>query len=414
MDEQYVERQLRVFYGNLEGVVDEHGDEIRSYIGSPDQLGDDLKNPDSKSIDMLLKHKDNFNILQRKNALDLTRVGTDERLSIVKSLSIADDQNVYLVKSSENGSLWVTKWPKKEEENNYTRIQDLGGKTPKLKLGFNLATHPVLVLEYLEGLDVTDNPLDMCFQLLTTQLKYIHKFAMHQDLKPDNIRKRVNPDATREYFIIDMDLILPNRLGGSVAYKGQYGDAYKTALVFNRVIATPHYASTPLGLPYVSYVDDIYELMLVYNEMFLEKSYKLRIGFFEPGYHVELANVEMMKGNSKWDDGIIDTTLRDIYIDHLIINGLNLYIEMMRVLFDAPKLPTQTSHDEIASVFNRPKFVNLYREWQLKETKLLQATINCNVCSSVATHKCVTCWKPTFLCTDSKCDIGHVCTLRSH
>jgi hypothetical protein len=142
-------------------------------------------------------------------------VKTGERLTFLKELSIDIDQNVYLAREEKTDVLWVVKWDREDtvlkEIANYKRIQKYGGKIPNVKdTKWMAAGKPVLVIEKLDKLDLTDDEYEIGVQLLETQFPYLHQFAVHADLKPDNIMKR---PGTREYFIIDMDLTTEKVVG---------------------------------------------------------------------------------------------------------------------------------------------------------------------------------------------------------
>lgn len=60
---------------------------------------------------------------------------------------------------------------------------------------------PVLVIEKLQDLSTSENEYKLGVQIIC-QLKYLHTFGVHCDLKPQNIMKRVNSNGTN-YTMID-------------------------------------------------------------------------------------------------------------------------------------------------------------------------------------------------------------------
>lgn len=394
----------------------------------------------------ILKLDGAFEYLVSRNLLNATNASTKEQLVMARQLSIQADQNVYLMKSANDGKDWVVKWPKGREELNYLEIQKRGGKTPIIKTGFTLGGIPLLVIEHLAGLDVQDDPVELVQQLLRTQLKYIHQFATHQDLKPDNIRKRINPDGTIEYFIIDMDLITTT-MSRPISYLGKYEST--PPRVFHRGIATPFYSSTPLALvPFFTYKEDIKELMLVYNEMLLQKAYQYKMGYFDvtkydaewnnpvfalwmntnppPEYRniesfaTHAANVERMRTSpllkERWFWEFVSSILFIFNIDESLFGGqyAAFYLQMHRLLFDAPPVSDNETHDMLAREFtNNPTnkdALKRYHQWQEQLRALsVDGGLTCHICGSIATHKCIGFWKPQFLCSSTACSQEHVC-----
>lgn len=184
---------------------------------------------------------------------------------VQKSLSIADDQNVYLVKMSTEDRFLVMKWDKDnvshKEVENYLKIKQLGGSVPDLApepMFWKCFGKPVLIMEKLLPLDTTDDEFELGRQLIMTQLPYIHQFAVHLDLKPDNIMKRAAKTASEppKYFIIDMDLATEKLENGA----------------FERHHATPLYHSQlSMPLQASNYRADLEELFAVMTSMFFSR-----------------------------------------------------------------------------------------------------------------------------------------------
>lgn len=140
---------------------------------------------------------------------------TGASLKIIRSLAISGDQNVYLAEDQSSGQQWVIKWDSSnnvlKEIKTYERIKKMGGQTPRVLTveedRWFYHGWPILVIEKLLPLDDTDDELQIGIQLLTNQLPFLHEFAVHADLKPDNIMKRnVVNGGPPLYFVIDMDV----------------------------------------------------------------------------------------------------------------------------------------------------------------------------------------------------------------
>ena len=83
----------------------------------------------------------------------------------------------------------------------YKKLRNLRCPTPWFSSSYSFWDSPVLVMEKLEPLDEDDNPGKVAAEMLR-QMKYLHKFGCHNDIKPGNIMKRVTSDGT-QYFMID-------------------------------------------------------------------------------------------------------------------------------------------------------------------------------------------------------------------
>lgn len=152
---------------------------------------------------------------------------------------------------------WDTYDTSYQEVLNYLKIKQFGGSIPDLApepTHWKCFGKPVLILEKLLPLDETDDEYELGRQLLKTQLPFIHQFAVHCDLKPDNIMKRAGSPPT--YFIIDMDLSTEKLESG----------AYK------RLLFTPLYNSQ-MSRPYqvASFRADLEELYAVIVSMFFTR-----------------------------------------------------------------------------------------------------------------------------------------------
>ena len=176
-----------------------------------------------------------------------------------QSLAIAGDQSVFLA-TDDAGSKWVMKYAEDvaEEEANWIKLRDEGGKTPDILEGYSMFGLHLLVVERLFPLDHTDDEYEIAKQLLTNQFPYLHTFAVHADIKPDNIMKRVyGSDSNRgpDYFIIDMDVDDGREPGG-----------------FTRTHYTPMYNSARPGANFpMTWRDDILEFFYTLNALALHR-----------------------------------------------------------------------------------------------------------------------------------------------
>lgn len=83
----------------------------------------------------------------------------------------------------------------------YKRLRNLKCPTPWFSSTYSFWDSPVLVMEKLQPLNEDDDPGKVAAAVLR-QLVYLHRFGVHNDLKPGNIMKRVTSDGVT-YFIID-------------------------------------------------------------------------------------------------------------------------------------------------------------------------------------------------------------------
>lgn len=67
-------------------------------------------------------------------------------------------------------------------------------------------------MEELDPLDAKDDPYQVGIAILI-QLQYLHQFAVHSGIKPDNIMKRYRSSTDLSYFLIDFGGTTTERLG---------------------------------------------------------------------------------------------------------------------------------------------------------------------------------------------------------
>lgn len=347
-----------------------------------------------------------------------TATSAKNTLRFERSLAIQDDQNVFLV-VDEKDKKWVLKWSSEEKSNgnamteelNYRSIQKHGGTTPDLLSGYYVGDFPVLVIEFLYALDVSDNPLEVGRQLLL-QLKYIHKFALHLDLKPDNIRKRMTGQlggGTPQYFIIDMDLCT------NLVTCGPGPNCYK------REHYTPFYASTDMDaseVAYGSYRHDLMELFYVINELSLGRLYRAKLDVFGKSMEVyyrqiyglltndEFSNVEVMRTKQIAETARGERAIR-MLLRRPVTFKSNVLLDFLRYIKNLPEYSIPEGvHDMIAESILKDssftQFLNLTRQ---------HAEINCAICDTARVKtRCGKCYVGvTYLCTSVDCMNKHTC-----
>jgi hypothetical protein len=150
--------------------------------------------------------------LQKLYAID----NEGNRIYLVKSLSIQEDQNVYL--GNLNGREVVVKWIHSAEAvditkeiNNWQTVLQFGIPTPWMSFDFTFWGTRALVLEKLFVLDPMDNPYAVGVAILEA-LRKLSGNGVHSDIKPDNILKRVNEDGSAEYFLMDWEGLSTDKL----------------------------------------------------------------------------------------------------------------------------------------------------------------------------------------------------------
>lgn len=165
---------------------------------------------------------------------DLTKYyGINERgdkLFLIKPLSIASDQNVYmsylklrnekeptheflynlsLIQHEGNERILVIKWDKdkiiKREITGWKYYLDENLPNPGVRTDFTIFGYSSVVMRLLKRSQEIRNPftyVDMGCQVLDI-LKKFHRFACHTDIKPDNIMYELRNGRTI-YYLIDM------------------------------------------------------------------------------------------------------------------------------------------------------------------------------------------------------------------
>ncbi|MNK72562.1 hypothetical protein D3C87_920440 [compost metagenome] len=95
----------------------------------------------------------------------------------------------------------------RSEMSYYLHLKEVGCPTPWFSTDFYFWGEPVLVIELLSPLDAYDDEIQLGLQIID-QLKFVHQFGCHSDIKPQNIMKKVTRDKKtgkrmKQYFLID-------------------------------------------------------------------------------------------------------------------------------------------------------------------------------------------------------------------
>jgi hypothetical protein len=167
------------------------------------------------------------------------------------------------------------------EMNCYKKLRDTGADVPWMTSSYMLLGEPVLIVERLNILDETDKPEQVGIDVLK-QLRYLHTFGVHSDLKPGNImcRRRDyecyvdNPETCLKYLIIDH--------GGTAIDKLEHG--------YRRFTWNPKFTSQEKGArnQVTTPVNDFLELGYTMN--FLSQINKMRKFDHRKDFHGKIKN----------------------------------------------------------------------------------------------------------------------------
>ncbi|SPN79168.1 Protein containing kinase domain [Brazilian cedratvirus IHUMI] len=165
----------------------------------------------------------------------------------------------------ERKSSLVVKWFRNQdmditfEMGLYTRLKLLGCPLPYFSCSYRFWKDKVLLLEELQSLDKEDDPCNIGICVLE-QLSYLHTFAVHTDIKPNNIMRK-----GRKYYLIDF--------GGVALEKLNYG--YKRWNWSEKWTSQKMYVKNQI----TTYKNDLIELGYTLNH--LEGKEDARSGFTE-------------------------------------------------------------------------------------------------------------------------------------
>lgn len=365
-----------------------------------------LAKKDLESGNEILKSRIMALISKQKTSLFAYNPTTGKRLVFDRFLGIQEDQNVYLM-TDETNTKWVVKWESSNTGNvdpemmMYAKLRNMGAQVPNTLEGYQVLDFGILVIEFLQPLDVTDRADNVGVQLLL-QLKYIHTFACYFDLKTDNIRKRSSIPPL--YFIIDMNLSTEMRQDGT----------------FKRKHWTPFYASqtfppSPAYYQRSSYVNDFIELKYVLNQMIAKQSYAAKAGIYRPGSSdLRKQQLGLREGDFLADpDSMIENDISNTARGWRAIRNLLEYCVDTYCLVNITSIienlehgfPPANIHELLSEQLKQdPGLKRLY-----KETNKNIGFV-CKTCSSINTaYRCGGCYyDTTFLCSGA-CAQHHKC-----
>ncbi|QKF94159.1 protein kinase [Fadolivirus algeromassiliense] len=92
----------------------------------------------------------------------------------------------------------------------YNKLLNMGCKVPWFNDQFMVLNKRVLVIEKLDKLDKNDDIYKIGMSVIS-QLSYLHTFAIHNDIKPDNIMKKT-VDGKTHYYLIDYGGVATSKL----------------------------------------------------------------------------------------------------------------------------------------------------------------------------------------------------------
>lgn len=165
----------------------------------------------------------------------------------------------------ERKSSLVVKWFRNQdmdvtfEMGLYTRLKLLGCPLPYFSCSYRFWKDKVLLMEELQSLDEEDNPYQIGICVLE-QLSYLHTFAVHSDIKPNNIMRK-----SKKYYLIDF--------GGVALERLEYG--YKRWNWSEKWTSQKMYVKNQV----TTYKNDLIELGYTLNH--LEGKEDARTGFTE-------------------------------------------------------------------------------------------------------------------------------------
>lgn len=352
------------------------------------------------------------------NALVVYNESSGDKLRFIRSLAIQNDQNVYLVERS-NGERWVVKWEidpsnripeRNPEAAEYERLEKAGAQCPQRLKNYYVLWFEVLVLEFLEPLDADDDPTEVWGQLVTTQLYYIHRYACHADLKPDNIRKR--PGKPALFFIIDMNLSKTPVAHG-------YERMHATPVFTSQMLAPDGYWEAYVA---VTYKHDLRELVYVVNQLMWAWTYRHTVYDFKNAESIALAREryglepgDFFADPERMSNHPIYQTQRGYKAVRMMLHfgvrepawsALGGNNRLMNEIDGMPRdPPDMTEYQRLAALVTESQD-------EILDSKRLFVDINsgCSICSSVAAFKCGWCYHTsTTLCADVACHQKHVC-----
>ncbi len=280
----------------------------------------------------------------------------EDKIYFVKSLSIARDQFVYLGERESDGKEFVIKgswegmfggmiyddvWNPKGSQTrnlssimneifNYQMLQEVGCDIPEIYFDWSLGLSRVLVMEKLYPLDETDSPIDVGLQILN-QLRCVHTVGVHQDIKPDNILKRVNDYGSIDYILVDYGLSI------NAPYKNDMSERFNIPIpstYYERTAATPFYHSNfskrVSEAPPATFKTDLIELAISLYGFVLETQHPQLLNKIKESGDVDyfrnnFTRVPVLRDYMKYTNLIDDGFYQSKHYTNLeqILNGLD-------------------------------------------------------------------------------------------
>ena len=168
-----------------------------------------------------------------------------------------------------------------DEINTYRNLQRQGCPCPWYTSDFYYWGAPVLVMEKLEPLGPYDNEYQVGRQILR-QLKHVHRFGCHSDIKPHNIMKKRDPDKKRRYryYLIDY---------GGLASK-PLKEGYKRWIWTEKWSSQESHVKNQVVTPTNDFIELGYVMRAIQNwrEQVPSKKSKYNDGNFKSGYRGRL------------------------------------------------------------------------------------------------------------------------------
>lgn len=143
----------------------------------------------------------------------------DTRGHIVKlEKTVTMGRHVFVIQGRlDDGGPVIVKWYQSNKRDTlyeigiYKRLRQIRCSCPWFSSTYEFWNSPVLVMEKLQPLTKEDDEFEVSIEVIK-QLKYLHTFGIHNDLKPGNIMKRVH-NGRPTYFMIDHGGVATSRLG---------------------------------------------------------------------------------------------------------------------------------------------------------------------------------------------------------
>lgn len=143
---------------------------------------------------------------------------SDDRPLIKLSKVLKNGKHACVVEGKFDNVPVVIKWYKslkrdiRYESGIYSRLKEMGCPVPKFITSYRYMGEPVLILEKLSSLSAYDDEYRLGVELIK-QLKHVHKFGVHCDIKPQNVMKRYHSDIKkRKYLLIDYGGVATDQL----------------------------------------------------------------------------------------------------------------------------------------------------------------------------------------------------------